>query len=500
MTARDVTLETGSSNAEAELRTADATRRTVHRALLGAALPATVLSLAHAVLRGGPFGGFVLPVLVECLVLILGMALSRAMANGLRVDSLTLFLGWEALRGCVAPTIIQWFGSGSNFFWRPGSVGDATTVLWLGVLFAAFVVTTRGLCGVAGTRSRSSSDRSASSSSRSLVPQPLVTGPVPASVLVVLGLVGTVMRFPSIDAVLDFVTGDFFERPLENGPLVFVSASLRPLLVVGVAMVLRDRYRAGSGWRRMIPPLAIAAVFALGSFGLNRAAILFACLAPALAATDRSRRALRIGPLALVLVAIGLFFFFVGTFRSTLALERTGLDAPEIGVVPALQSVLVYAASPMQLAGALPWAAATDAFGGASFINSLLSPLPSYPDAWREQSGVALYNHAVYHSYIGKDQLVPVWFESFLSFGWPGIVLVGVVAGMLISFADIGRLRARSFPAAFAAAIVAFWVTQAGCVGSYSIVQNFLYFAAPALVVLAVSRVFRRGVPHPAAS
>lgn len=479
------------------------TRRTVHGILLAVAVIATASSLAHAALVGGPFGAFALPALVECLVIVIGILVVATTATGLRIDTLTMFLGWETLRGCIAPAIIQWFGSGSNFFWRPGSVDDAVVVLWLGVLFVTVVIVTRAVCGVLGNaRFGARSGGVRAPSPRPAMPVPVRTGPVPIGVLILLGLVGLILRFPTPGAVLEFLSGSVDglvgNDVITQGPVVFIGMVLRPLLVVGLVMLLRARHRAGRSWWWALPPLAVAVVFGLGSYGLNRATIVFVSLALVLVVLERTRSTVRMLPALLGAAVIGAFFFFVGTLRSTIWLSRTGLDAPEVGLVPALQSVLVYAASPMQLAGALPWAEATGAFSGSTFVKSMLSPIPGFPDGWRTESGVALYNHAVYHSFIGKDQLIPTWFESYLSFGVIGIVVIGVVFGVLMAVADAARRRASSFPAAFAVAMVSLWVSQPSAVGTYSIVQSLLYFAVPALVVVGIAKLRRPLVRRPA--
>jgi hypothetical protein len=458
--------------------------------LRGVVVLAVVLSVVFATVVGGPVGPFTLPVLVQAVVLLVGIEVSRASRTGLRVDALTLFLGWEALRGCIAPVIIQWFGSGSNFFWRPGTHADATLVLFIGVAFAAAVVLTRAVCGVLGRR------RGQADPADVVRVAELVNGPIAPAVLIVLGLVGLVLRFPDVGSVTSFLSGDIDGLTgndiVPKGPLTFIGMVIRPLLVLGLAMLARKRHQEGRRIWWVFLFLAGAVVFALGSYGLNRAAIVFAVIALVLVLVDRSRRRIGLASSLLAVGLLGVFFFAAGTLRSTLWLDRTGLDAPEVGIVPALQSVLVYAASPMQLSGAMPWAEETGAFGGETFVKSLLGPVPGIPDVWREQSGVALFNHAVYHSYIGRDQLLPTWFEGFLSFGLPGVLGVALVMGILLFVSDRMRTRLGSFPAAYGAALVALWVSQPSAVGSYSILQNAIYFALPPLILAAVTSRSRR--------
>lgn len=461
-------------------------RASVHWILRGVVALSVALALSFCTVVGGPAGSFTLAVLLEAVVVLVGVEVSRASRTGLRIDALTLFLGWEALRGCIAPVIIQWFGSGTNFFWRPGTYSDAAFVLFLGVSFAAMVVLTRAVCGLlARERPR------AGVVELPVGVAPLVNGPVLPSVLIVLGLIGLVLRFPDLDSLTSFLSGDVDglkgNDVVPEGPVTFIGMVIRPLLVLGLAMVARNRRRAGRAVWWVVLLLAGAVVFALGSYGLNRAAVAFTVIALVLVFLDRSRRTMRVLPLLAAVGLLGVFFFAAGTLRSTLWLDRTGLAAPEVGIVPALQSVLVYAASPLQLAGAMPWAAETGAFGGRTFVMSMLGPVPGIPDGWREQSGVALFNHALYHSFIGRDQLVPTWFEAFLSFGFVGVIGVALVMGALLFASDRMRTRLRSFPAAYGAALVALWVSQPSAVGTYSILQNAMYFALPPLLLAAFS-------------
>lgn len=470
-------------------------RATVHWLLRGVVVIAATLSLAQACLVGGPAGPFVLPVLLQSVVVLVGIEVSRASRTGLRVDALTLFLGWESLRGCVAPVIIQWFGSGGNFFWRPGTYADATVVLYLGLAFAATVVVTRATAGALAAAAGDRTRRATGAAVRSplVTVPPLVDGPLTPAVFIALGLVGLVLRFPDVASVTSFLAGDIdgLQRNdvVPKGPITFLSEVARPLLFIGLAMLMRKRHRAGSSTWWLVLPVLGSVVFALGSYGLRRAVMAFAVIALVFVLLDRSSRRIRLVPSVAAVAVLGAFFFGAGTLRSTLWLERTGLEAPEVGIVPALQSVLVYAASPMQLSGAMPWAAETGAFTPWTFVLSLLGPVPGIPDEWRLQSGVALFNHAVYHSFVGRDQLVPTWFEGYLSFGVPGVFGVGLVFGLLMLLSDRMRTRLQSFPAAYAAATVALWVSQPSAVGTYSILQNLLCYALPPLFLVAVGSV-----------
>ncbi|MFJ6172200.1 hypothetical protein [Curtobacterium sp. NPDC092190] len=449
----------------------DDSRAAVHHLVRAAAVVPVLLSLGVLVSGHGDARAFTVPVAVHAVLVVLALEVSRLLALGVRFDGLTLFSAWEAARGCVAPVIIQYVGNGSAFHYRLGNVEDSRTVLILGSTFFASAIVVRLVVGLVGGRTRGDVGRQVAR---------LRPSRIPTWVLIVAGSVGMVIRFPTPGAVLGFLSGAIEQLQgndqIGSSGIVLIGMVLRPLLFVGLVLELRRRRSEGRRWSWLLLPLGLVLVFGLASYGLNRATVAYAVFAAVFVFLDRSERRLQIVPMITAVAALGTFFVGIGTLRATLWVSRTALDAPTIGIVPALQSVIPYFGTPMQLAAALPWIEASNPFGLRTFGLSLLSPVPGAPDVARTESSTAVYNHVVYHSFLGKDQLLPTWFEGYLCFGLVGVVLAGASAALMLSLSDTLRLRASTVLSAYGSALLVLWSAQAGVTSFGVIEQNVIYF------------------------
>jgi hypothetical protein len=274
--------------------------------------------------------------------------------------------------------------------------------------------------------------------------------------------------------------------------LLLASLLLRPLLVVGLVTVAWRRRRSAQRYWHLLPLLALAVVFALASYGLNRGTVAFCVLSFALLFVERSRHALRVLPVVTAVVV----FVGIGTLRATLWTQRTGLDPAPLDLASTARSVLGYAASPLQLSAALPTVEAASPFGLRTFALSLLSPIPGAPSIARTGSGTAIYNNVIYHSFVGKDQLLPSWFEGWISFGLLGVVAVAVALAALFALSDALRRRSRTVLATYGTTLFALWLSQAGVTSIGVIEQNTVNFVLTPLVIAAVAHLW----PHRATS
>lgn len=469
----------------------DRSRRRFHLAVLVSTGAALTASLVHVPMRQEADGLAVL-VAVQSLVVLLAVLVSDAVRPGLRVDALSLFTVWESFRGCWIPVVLQYVGPGDNFWYRLGSYDDALAVLGLGSASFFVVVVARALAGL-GTSSWRRSRR------RSGPPPvaPLELDAVPARTLILLGLVGLVLRFPSVGSVTRFLSGDVDGLHATGGlegPLALAAVVLRPLLVIGLVLVVLRRRAEGRPWLVLLLPLAGAVVFALGSYGLNRGTPVYAALATTLVLVERSRGVLRLRALTAVVGAVGVVFVVVGSFRQVLWLDRTGLDAPEWGVAPVLQSLLGYGASPLLLASALPAHRTSNPFTPDTWALSFVSPLPGLGDA-RFANSSAVFNHVVYDRISAHDMLLPEWLHEYFVFGPLGLVVAGTVLGLLFALADVARRRTSTMLGAYAAATATLWVTQLGVTSVTVVEQNLVNFVAvPALLaVVSAARPAVRG-------
>ncbi|MGU3410279.1 hypothetical protein ACLBWP_09245 [Microbacterium sp. M1A1_1b] len=459
-----------------------ASRRVIHWAIRAVALSAVLASLVIAATTGGDAGVLTLPVLVEAVLVVVALEVARASREELRVDALTLFTAWETMRGCVTPVIIQYLGNGHAFYYRLGTYADTELVLWLAVLFFVVVIATRLSASIVGSAARGSDQVALRVSG-------LGASRISSWVLIGLGAVGLVIRFPSPGAVAGFLSGAI-EQLQGTGEgassgIPLIGMVLRPMLFVGLVLLARDRRRAGRSVLPVVPFLVVAVVFGLASYGLNRATVAYAIIGMVFVFAERAAGALRGRHLAGLLGLLTAFFVLVGTLRSSLWVTRTGLDAPTLQLVPVLQSVIPYFGTPMQLAAAIPPVRVSDPFGMTSFVLSVLSPIPGAPDAARTASSTALYNNIVYHSFVGKDQLLPTWFEGFLCFGVIGVIGSGVVVGLLLAVSDLWRRRTSTVLGSYAAALFVLWIAQASVTSFNVIEQNLIYFIVPPFVLSA---------------
>lgn len=478
-----------------------ASRRVVAILLTAAVSVAVLFAMAAPVVLGGDDALFTLPVLVHGALLCVAIACTRSLRTGLRVDSFALFLAWETLRGCIAPVILMYVGAGSRFYYRLGTPSDSRSVLFLGSVFFVVVVATR-VALAAGIRRRA--DRPGGADGRlsarfdsapSLpVNMPLTVGRVTAWPLITLGSVGLVLRFPTPSAIAMFFSGSIEglqgNGQYSDGPLLLAANFLRPLLVLGLVMLIRSRRERGRRWWPLLPVTAVAALLALASYGLNRGTVAYCIIAITLVYFEKSDLRLRLRGALTTVSVLGLFFTLIGQLRSTIWRPRTGLDSTGLDLVSVLQSVLPYSATPDQLSAALPAVRQADPFGWRSFTMSLLSPIPGAPEAARTQSGTAVFNNVIYHSFIGKDQLLPSWFEGWISFGTIGLIAVGIAVGVLLAAADAMRHRAQSEIGAYASTIFALWIPQASVNAIGVVEQNVIYFVLTPLAVTTFARLW----------
>jgi hypothetical protein len=477
-----------------------ASRRTVAWLLSSVAVLCTALAALAPITVGGDRALLALPTMLHGGLVLTTVVVMLAMRTGLRVDALTLFVAWELLRGCVAPVILMTLGPATTgFFYRLGTWSDARTVLFVGNLFLVVVVCVR--VALAAVEQHLREHRRGTRPVRPLPSQArLVAGRLPAWPLIALGLIGLAIRFPTIGAVTGFLAGDVdaLQGNDEIGAsgLLLASLLLRPLLVVGLVTVAWRRRRSAQRYWHLLPLLALAVVFALASYGLNRGTVAFCVLSFALLFVERSRHALRVLPVVTAVVVLGGFFVGIGTLRATLWTQRTGLDPAPLDLASTARSVLGYAASPLQLSAALPTVEAASPFGLRTFALSLLSPIPGAPSIARTGSGTAIYNNVIYHSFVGKDQLLPSWFEGWISFGLLGVVAVAVALAALFALSDALRRRSRTVLATYGTTLFALWLSQAGVTSIGVIEQNTVNFVLTPLVIAAVAHLW----PHRATS
>lgn len=432
----------------------------------GAAIVAVVTTVALVV--GGPAASLTPPILIESLLVLVAVEVRRRVAAR-AIGGLLVITIVETLRGCIVPLLVQLLGQDQPEFRRLGSVDDAVLVLFVAnVFFAAVLV---GYLALARLRSTHEIQRPQRIPSERTV---MRTG----QLAIVLGILGLLLRFPSVNALVELF-GSGGSAGSSDGVLAFAGAALRPLLPLGLAVVLFLRRRSGA---RIVAPLAIAlglaVVLALGTYGLNRSAFIFPATAFILAAIAFSgtRPSTRVVAATATVGVAG--FFAVGAIRQFFT---DGSVAQATGGGPvheALQTVLIYGQSPLQSAPVFDAQARYHYWDLSSLINSLVSPIPGVPEWIRDASGPAYYNRVLYGDWTPRDQIIPSWLESYLSAGWFGPIVLGFVAAVALYFLDRRLTTASSIVSSYAFALTIVWVAQLSINSLSTVGQGLIYFCA----------------------
>jgi len=432
-----------------------------------------------------------LPIVVQAVI---GMIATRAIVARAGAVSVCagLIIGFEIFRGCAVPLLVQIFGQEQPKYRQLGTYSDAAEVLWIGVGFFASITAVFVVYALVADASRRQRVDTVAESKADVN---IATGGGVA--MVGLGIVGLVMRFPDASAIGAFLSGDYdgLQTAPQGGLLGFASAVLRPLLPLGLALIMVRAHRESRRVPFLLwPLLAGAIVFALGSYGLNRAAVLL----PTAAFIVASARylALRIRPMWVVVSAgaAAAMFIGLGGLRESLYAERIGDGAARRTsfVESIVQTVILYGQSPIQVAPAIA-ASREGIWAPETLVNSLLSPIPGAPDDLRSHTGTVIYNQLLYQSSIPTDQIIPSWAEVYFSTGFLGLAAIGMFVGVLALSLDRAVHRSRILVRSYSLILAVLIIGQISISSISATLQNLVYFVAvPMLMALSVGLVPRR--------
>ena len=118
-------------------------------------------------------------------------------------------------------------------------------------------------------------------------------------------------------------------------------------------------------------------------------------------------------------------------------------------------------------------------YWGSTLVASVLHPVPLLGKGFRESSGVAIYNRAIYGNTGVADQIIPFQGELFLNFHLPGIVAGFFGLGLLIGHCQRQFESARSAFAAFAIHYVSMWAAMLVIWSLAVFSQILVYFCWP---------------------
>ena len=248
-----------------------------------------------------------------------------------------------------------------------------------------------------------------------------------AALFACLGVVGFLAAFGNIGNLVEYFTNPTILagrlQEMEGSWRGLGSTVLRPFLAF--ALILPwcrgvDLYARASG--RMRQTLATAAVacgivLANLTFSFNRASFLFPLVSLTAVFIAKVRR---ISPVTLGL--LGVFavapLLAVGAYRAgTRPANEVFQDRSVLSASDLSEEFQVYACAPQFLGYFLEqtgWGKTL--YWGSTLIGSALHPVPLLGKGFRDSSGVAIYNRAIYGDTGTEDQIVPFQGELFVNF------------------------------------------------------------------------------------
>lgn len=447
------------------------------------ALCAVILLISVvALIIGNPAGALTGPIAVQVALVAAAVEIRQRRASAVRVDGLLILTVIEAVRGVIVPTLVQLFGQRPAVLRELGTPSDGAVVLLIASLFfASFLAVTFALDRVR---------RKASAPPAHVSDRTVTTA---AYIAVGLGVIGLVLRFAMPSELINFLTLSGAPSRVPGGLLGLLASGLRPLLPLGLAVILFQRRREGI---RVILPLSVVIVvtvyLALASYSLNRSAFIMPAVAFAIVCVTFGRARLTARAATLVAAALAVAFIAVGSLREAVKGMAPALADGDGPIATVVQTLLIYGQSPLQVAPVLAVAHPDRIWNLTTLWYSFLSPLPGAPTWVRDQSGASVYNAVLYSGKSEtRDQIIPSWIEAYLSAGWLGPIILGIVLAALIHVLDRRNARATNLFSAYAYTITIVWLAQLSISSFAAVGQTLLFFCVPPLIIAATLGLIR---------
>jgi hypothetical protein len=443
---------------------------------LAVAINATALVVFAASPYAGEYPLAALPIATFLLMQILLPACRPAWESPLCPGNVAQAFFWVQL--VLIPLLIGFDGVRQGTLPRLPAVESINTGIVLRVLgYLAFCVTYQ-LVGPDRRRDRPKPG------------EPQVAGLLVVAFLV-LGVLGECVEYRSPAQFLEVLSAPARnrERAAEETTLARAAGTfLRPFLGFGLVM-------AWSLWldrrpRRLAVAVGVTAALVplllLANFSYNRGSLLGPLVALATAFSVHVRRLsypviLFGGTLALA----GVLAF--GWYRAT-SLEVTDVAAADLGEAWASDHVAeffqVYASGP-QMAGYLVEGLGDGPlFYGRTLLCSVLHPVPVLGKAYREDSGVAVFNRLIYQDPDIVDQVIPYDAELYMNFHAVGVLVGFMLLGGVVRWIQNRFLGAGQAVESYAWLLLGLWAVFPGSLPVLS--QMCIYFFWPIYVYFAV--------------
>jgi len=311
----------------------------------------------------------------------------------------------------------------------------------------------------------------------------------------VAGVLGIVIRFGSVDAFTSYLQGTGLTYRFEQlaGLRAVLATILPPFLSFSFVMMLQ-RWRLKK--QLTVPRVIVAGagvVAPLVLYSYNRAAVVIPLvgLVGVLGHLGGRRRT---GMLAIFVVAMALGSYQAGSIRSQITATEGGrFSLAEVGIDPTngpswWETLSMYGQSPQLTAFALTVPLRQD-FPGQPLISSLLSPVPGLGKHFRDSTGTAAYNLAIYGTPKIVDQIMPLTAESWGSLGPLGTVSLFCAIGALVGHAHQRFLTRQSLIKSYICMVLGTWFSLASIVSLLVLAQIFVYFLWPHLTFVLIESV-----------
>jgi hypothetical protein len=231
---------------------------------------------------------------------------------------------------------------------------------------------------------------------------------------------------------------------------------------------------------------AIGITLANMTFSFNRAAFCFPLFCMAAIYSARIRRIPIWSSLALLAVALPVLIA-VSYYRSGSAMPNAKPVQTQSGLVEASENIQAYSGGP-QFTGLfydhIGWGQRP--FLGSTLLASAMSPVPVLGKTFRDGSGPAIFNFALYGVTGIEDQIIPLATELFANFHAPGVLAGFILLAFFLNQAERWFAPAQSMFAAFAIQYVAMWGAMMACWSLAIFSQILIYFFVPIYFYLAV--------------
>lgn len=330
-------------------------------------------------------------------------------------------------------------------------------------------------------------------------PLAALAGPGPTGGLVTLfaalGIIGFVAAFGSPGRLIDYFldSNAKLQDEMEASLTALAGTFLRPFFAFALVAWWSRHVDASTGRERLWWPTLTGIVAAVGvtlanlTFSFNRAAFVFPLVSLFAVYSARVRRV----PAGLTMAAgmmILPLLMGLETMRSNraLGLETHSIAPWESVLQDAAENIKGYGGGPQFAAifcERLGWG--EQLYGGSTLISSIMSPVPVLGKGFREGSGPALFNQAIYDVRDIEDQILPFSIELFVNFHLPGVVAGMAGLGLFLSAAQHWFERAESAFAAFSIQYVAMWGAMLAAWSASIYSQIIIYFFGPIYFYIA---------------